>query len=62
MNPQIGAMLADAASSALHGLGTASPAAVAMPPGWPAPALRLVSILPTIDLVLIKIELNFFGR
>jgi hypothetical protein len=53
MMPLIGSLIAEAATQAFL---------VARPSTWPAPAPRPVDVPPAFDLVLIKIELNFFGR
>jgi hypothetical protein len=61
MTPLIGTVIAEAATSAIRGLGTNQPVVVVRPVGRPAPAPWLGNRPPTFDLVVIKIELNL-GR
>ena len=61
MTPLIGNLIADAASSAIRGLGSGQVPALLRPSGWPTPVPRKGSEQLVIDLYLIKIEINF-GR
>ena len=58
MTPSIGNLIADAASSALGGLGNMPDLLVARPPARPAPGPSLGDA-PAFDLVLVKISLIF---
>ena len=59
MTPSFATIIAEAASSAFRGFGTTQPIVAARPTGRLAPPPWLGNRPPAIDLVLVKIELNF---
>jgi hypothetical protein len=61
MTPLIGTLIADAATSAIRGLGSGQIPVLLRPNDWPAPVPRKGGEPVVIDLYLIKIEINF-GR
>ena len=58
MTPLIGNLIADAASSAIRGLGSGQASVVLRPNASPAPAPRKGGEASATDLCLVKIEVN----
>jgi hypothetical protein len=61
MTALIGNLIADAATSAIRGLGSGQASPLLRPPGWPAPVLRKGGAPLVLGLTLIRIEVNL-GR